>query len=40
MPNLLGEDHKDPELAIPYQEEQQMMVLALKIAKLRAKKGR
>jgi hypothetical protein len=39
VPNRLGEDMRDPELAISFQEEQQILILASKIAKLREKKG-
>jgi len=37
--NRLGEENRDPELAISFQEEQQILILASKIAKLREKKG-
>ena len=37
--NRLSEDLKDPEFKANYQEERQALVLAIKIAKLREKKG-
>ena len=39
VPNRLGQENIEPELSILSQEEQQMLILALKIAKLREKKG-
>jgi len=35
----LREDLKDPEFKVHYQEERQALILAMKIAKLREKKG-
>ena len=35
----LSEDLKDPEFRVHYQEEKQALMLAMKIAKLREKKG-
>ncbi len=37
--NRLHEDMKDPEFAIHYKEERQALMLAIKIAELREKKG-
>lgn len=37
--NRLSEDLKDPEFRAHYQEERQALMLAMKIAKLREKKG-
>ncbi len=37
--NRLSEDLKDPEFRAHYQEERQALMLAIKIAKLREKKG-
>jgi hypothetical protein len=37
--NRLGEEIRDSEMAISFQEEQQILILASKIAKLREKKG-
>ena len=37
--NRLREDLKDPEFKAYYQEERQALILAMKIAKLREKKG-